>query len=149
MFWFKLGIACYLVFYKESLDDCVSWVDAHREELLRCAASPLERDAYDWWTGADKPLQFLAACLEYGEWAANPEGFVSRLAVPFDGTCNGLQNYSALLRDEVGGRATNLISEHGSKPNDIYGDVARAAATRNEKAPATPPQIAWREVGFN
>lgn len=149
VYWFKLGIASKFGIDKESLDDCVNWVDAHREELLRCAASPLERDAYDWWTGADKPLQFLAACLEYGEWAANPEGFVSRLAVPFDGTCNGLQNYSALLRDEVGGRATNLLSEHGSKPNDIYGDVARAAATRNEKAPATPPQIAWREVGFN
>ncbi|QDH46236.1 putative DNA-dependent RNA polymerase [Aeromonas phage LAh2] len=149
IYWFKLGIASKFGIDKESLDDCVNWVESHRQELLQCAAAPLDRDAYGWWSGADKPLQFLAACFEYAEWTANPDGFVSRLAVPFDGTCNGLQNYSAILRDEVGGRATNLLSEHGSKPNDIYGDVAGAAATRNEKAAPTPAQIAWRETGFN
>lgn len=149
VYWFKLGIASKFGIDKESLDDCVAWVDKHQQELLACAASPLDRDAYDWWGGADKPLQFLAACLEFAEWKQRPETFISRLAVPFDGTCNGLQNYSAILRDDVGGRATNLISEHGSKPNDIYGDVARAAAARNEKAKPGPAQIAWREVGFN
>ncbi|MEG2886399.1 MAG: DNA-directed RNA polymerase [Aurantimicrobium sp.] len=149
VYWFKLGIASKYGIDKESLDDCVSWVETHRQELLACAADPLERDAYAWWSSADKPLQFLASCFEFADYVRNPQNFVSRLAVPFDGTCNGLQNYSAILRDEVGGKATNLISAHGSKPNDIYGDVARAAATRNEKAAPTPAQIAWRETGFN
>jgi DNA-directed RNA polymerase len=37
------------------------------------------------------------------------EEFVSHLPVAFDGSCNGLQNYSMMLRDEVGGAATNLV----------------------------------------
>lgn len=40
----------------------------------------------------------------------------------FDGTCSGLQHFSAILRDPVGGKAVNLIP--ADKPQDIYGMVA-------------------------
>jgi DNA-directed RNA polymerase len=39
-----------------------------------------------------------------------------------DGTCNGLQNFSAMLLDEIGGAAVNLVPS--DKPNDIYATVA-------------------------
>jgi len=39
-----------------------------------------------------------------------------------DGSCNGLQNFAGLLKDEVGGAAVNLLPQE--EPNDIYTQVA-------------------------
>jgi DNA-directed RNA polymerase len=44
------------------------------------------------------------------------------MVVPVDATCSGLQHYSAMLRDEVGGRSVNLVP--GLSRQDIYQDVA-------------------------
>src|SRR5690606_17380310 len=49
-------------------------------------------------------------------------GYPSSLPIGLDGSCNGLQHYSAALRDPEGGRAVNLIG--GEVPSDIYGIVA-------------------------
>jgi hypothetical protein len=38
-----------------------------------------------------------------------PEEYPSSLPVHMDGSCNGLQHYAALGRDEAGGRAVNLL----------------------------------------
>ena len=45
------------------------------------------------------------------------------MPIALDGTCNGLQHYAAMLRDEVGGKAVNLVPS--DKPSDVYGDVAK------------------------
>jgi DNA-directed RNA polymerase len=47
------------------------------------------------------------------------------MPIQVDGSCNGLQNFSAMLLDEIGGAATNLIPSE--KPNDIYALVAAEA----------------------
>jgi DNA-directed RNA polymerase len=44
------------------------------------------------------------------------------MIVPVDATCSGLQHYSAMLRDEVGGQSVNLVP--GLSRQDIYQDVA-------------------------
>ena len=44
------------------------------------------------------------------------------MVVPVDATCSGIQHYSAMLRDEVGGRAVNLVPHLPRQ--DIYQDVA-------------------------
>src|SRR5690606_26884152 len=79
-----------------------------------------------------KPWQFLAFLFEYAEAMAtgSPEDYVSYLPVGLDGSCNGLQNFSAMLRDPVGGKATNLIP--GDKPNDIYAQVAAVCKSKLE-----------------
>jgi len=41
--------------------------------------------------------------------SGDPAGFRSRLPVQMDGSCNGLQHYAALSRDEAGGRSVNLL----------------------------------------
>ncbi|HEY2385036.1 MAG TPA: DNA-directed RNA polymerase [Terriglobia bacterium] len=53
-----------------------------------------------------------------------------------DGTCNGYQHLSAMGRDPIGGRATNLVP--GMKPQDIYRDVAEAAGWLIAEAAADP-----------
>lgn len=83
------------------------------------------------WASADKPWQFLSWCYEYArllEWKEegnDPEAFKSRVVVAMDGSCSGIQHYSAMLRDEIGGKEVNLVPS--SKPRDIYKAVANVA----------------------
>ncbi len=64
-----------------------------------------------WWQEADSPWQLLAVCydLQAALASGNPETYCSRIPVHQDGSCNGLQHYAALGRDESGGRAVNLL----------------------------------------
>lgn len=128
--WFKVAGANRWGFDKCSLDQQVEWVEQHDASILSFASDPISNTE---WMDADCPLQFLAWCMEYAQWRANPS-FESRLAVGMDGSCNGLQNFSAMLRDEVGGRATNLIPS--TSPNDIYGMVGTRTAQRLEEMAA-------------
>lgn len=104
---------------KESYDKRVEWVKEHTSEIRQYAENPCTNRG---WTEADKPFQFLAWCFEWNNYCSDPDNFVSHIPIQLDGTCNGLQHYSALLRDVKGGKAVNLINS--KKPNDIYGVVA-------------------------
>lgn len=112
-------------FDKATLSERFMWAHDRRDLILSFAADPVSNRG---WLDAGDPLQFLAWCFEYADWAADPDGFVSHLPVGMDGSCNGLQNLSALLRDEVGGEATNLTCNETMQ--DIYGRVANKAASR-------------------
>lgn len=149
VYWFKLNIATKYGIDKLAPADCIKWVDNNHDNIIAAAADPLNREAFDWWSQADKPLQFIAVCDEYRRWVESPLDFEARIAVSMDGTCNGLQNYSALLRDPVGGRATNLISAESGIPNDIYGDVAIAAFKRLEADVGGIYRPGWLLHGFN
>lgn len=106
-----------------SFAERVSWVDQH-ESHIRAVANR-SHDAQEWADAADDPWQFMAFCFE---WAAALDAqdrgvpFRSHLPVYLDGTCNGLQHFSAAFRDEVGGEAVNLTRR--DRPNDIYQRVA-------------------------
>ena len=64
-----------------------------------------------WWQDADSPWQLLAVCYDVRAALASgdPETYMSKMPVHQDGSCNGLQHYAALGRDESGGRAVNLL----------------------------------------
>lgn len=117
--WFQINGANKFGYDKASLDDRVKWCKDHHMNIMSFAADPISNRG---WQDADSPLQFLAWCFEYAEWTTNPNTFVSHLPVAMDGSCNGLQNFSAMLRDEVGGKAVNLMPS--PLPNDIYQNVA-------------------------
>lgn len=110
---------------KVSHEEQVEWVKTHHSHIVDSAKHPLD---YLWWSEADEPLQFLAWCmeyvksLEYYEEFKTYEGYSCPLVIAYDGTCSGLQHYSAMLRDEVGGSAVNLVDHE--RPADIYQQVA-------------------------
>ncbi|WYW03131.1 RNA polymerase [Pseudomonas phage vB_PpuP-Hammaste-2] len=118
-FWFKLAASSRFGNDKLDLKDRIQWVDDNHALFLAIAEDAVSNRQ---WTEADCPFQFLAWCYEYAEWRANPGGFLTRLPLGQDGSCNGLQHFSAMLRDEAGGVATNLVAS--SKKQDIYGLVA-------------------------
>lgn len=127
------GANCYGI-DKVSYEERKQWVDEHTDDILACAKDPL---VHRMWSDADKPWAFLAFCFEWADLYAHyeagnaPETFVSRLPVCWDGSCNGLQNFSAMLRDPVGGAATNLVPS--DKPRDIYQQVADLATAQVER----------------
>ena len=117
--WLEIHGANVYGYDKESYEERVKWTREHSSEIQSYAQNPLQDRG---WAEADKPFQFLAFCFEYDDYLNNPNSFTSHIPIQLDGTCNGLQHYSALLRDEVGGRAVNLINSQ--KPSDIYAKVA-------------------------
>lgn len=110
---------------KVSYEESKKWVLDHEEQILESAKNPLE---YRWWTEQDEPFQFLHFCLEYKRYKeyitinGSILGFETDLKIPFDGTCSGLQHYSCILRDEIGGSSVNLVDHE--RPADIYQEVA-------------------------
>lgn len=127
--WLAIHIAGLFGVDKVSFAARVQWVQDHSTELLDSALQPLDGDRF--WTTADKPWQALAACYEWLGCTLEGEQYVSHLPIALDGSCNGLQNFSAMLRDSVGGAATNLIPH--DKPADIYAEVAKLAEARVRK----------------
>ncbi len=117
--WLEIHGANVYGYDKESYEERVRWTREHSSEIQSYAQNPLQDRG---WAEADKPFQFLAFCFEYDDYLNNPNSFTSHIPIQLDGTCNGLQHYSALLRDEGGGRAVNLIN--AQKPSDIYAKVA-------------------------
>lgn len=111
---------------KISYVDRIQWVYDNEAVILDVAKDPMGNL---WWLHKDKkPVQLLAWCLEWAkakEWIAEHGsivGWVTGLPYAQDGTCSGLQHFSAILRDPIGGTAVNLVPQ--DKPNDIYRLVA-------------------------
>lgn len=117
--WLKIHGANVYGYDKGSYKERVDWVHNNIEQIKLYAQDPLGNRG---WAEADKPFQFLAWCFEYSEYLSDPDNFRTHIPIQLDGTCNGLQHYSALLRDEVSGEAVNLINS--DRPSDIYAKVA-------------------------
>jgi DNA-directed RNA polymerase, mitochondrial len=129
---------------KISYDDRVKWVDDNQEHFIRAANDPMSFT--DVWGNADKPWQFLAWLFEYRDAIAletlgvGAEKFVSHISVGLDGTCNGLQHFSAMLRDATGGAYTNLVP--AKLPADIYTKVGTVCTEKLMSSPDDP--FDWR-----
>ena len=130
---------------KISFEERVRWVHDNKDLITAIAEDPISHT--DLWGSADKPYQFLAFCYEWVDSAYGTDfSFMSNLVVARDGSCNGLQHYSALLRDSVGAVATNLTINN--KPEDIYQEVADEC-TRLLKLSDDPKAYAWLQAGVS
>ena len=134
--WFMINAANKYGNDKGSYDERVAWVEDNADKWIAVATDPVSHRAV--WSDADKPWQFLAWCFEFYDMLGMDDhrDFVSHLPVGLDGSCNGLQHFSAMLRDSVGGAAVNLLPD--TKPADIYQAVADVCYSklRDSTAPA-------------
>lgn len=104
---------------KATLEVAEQWTYDNEQLILDIAANPLTND---YWQTVDEPFCFLAFCFEWAQVVEHGETYECGLPVSFDGSCSGIQHFSAMLRDEIGGAAVNLIPS--ATMSDIYGLVA-------------------------
>lgn len=150
--WLAIHVANCAGVDKVSFEDRITWTSANEPRIRACAEDPI---ANTWWAVDDegqpreKAWRFLAACLEWAascDGEAGQEAFESRLPVGQDGTANGLQHYSAMLRDPVGGRVVNLIP--AEKPQDAYTEVLDVLKLKLQGMPDDQMALAWVNSGF-
>jgi len=61
-----------------------------------------------FWTEADQPWLFLAACLEWKRYKEEGPGMISHLPISMDGSSNGYQHLSAMRLDPIGVHACDV-----------------------------------------
>jgi DNA-directed RNA polymerase len=118
-FWLAVHIANLFGVDKVSFEDRVRWVEENTNAILDSAMAPL--DGGRFWCTADKPWCALAACMEWLGFQRDGADYISHLPVAMDGSCSGLQHFSAMLLDSSGAQAVNLTDN--DKPADIYTQV--------------------------
>jgi len=128
---------------KVSLEDRIEFIEEMTDDIIKAATDPWAFRST--WEAADKPWQFLAFCFEWALFQTHGFGFVSSLPVALDGSCNGLQHFSAALRDPVGGAAVNLLP--ADAPADIYAEVAKVTEKAVQEfvinGPVDPGRPEW------
>jgi len=131
--WLCIHVANLFGVDKVSFREREKWVTDNLPALMDSAQNPLDGDRF--WTTADSPYSALAALFELNDCVLmdDPTAYVSRVPVALDGSCSGIQHFSAMLRDAEGGAAVNLLPSEF--PQDIY---MRAAGKAQVIADATP-----------
>ena len=145
-YWLKIHLANVMGYSKLSFDERIQYIDDHMDDIVQSAESPLTGDR--WWQQGSEPIQALRACKEVHDAMSHSQGiqhFESRLPVQIDGTCNGLQHYSAIARDEIGGLQVNLVPTN--RPQDVYTGVLRAMMTLVHEDASNDHAVALRCVG--
>jgi len=107
---------------KAHLRDRIQWVVDNEAMLFEVADNPTKVLT---WAREGDPFMALRAAMEWADMRRHGTGFVSHMPIHFDATCSGLQHYSALLLDEVGGYHVNLTPS--KERQDIYSEVAEKA----------------------
>jgi len=117
---YQVAIQCANMFGidRVSYAERVEWVKSHMRNIYSAVKNPL---GDDWWTRADNPLQFLAACRAM----VNKEA-ASRLPIQRDCTSSGFQHYAAMARDEIAAPMVNLTAS--DEPFALYREVANRVA---------------------
>lgn len=112
-FWLRVHACNKFGLDKIPFADRERWTLDHMRHIREAASDPHS----EWWKTAKKPWQFRAACI-----ALCDRDIGERLPIDMDGTCNGLQHYTALGRDANAAPMVNMTP--ADSPNSVYARVA-------------------------
>lgn len=101
---------------KVTFEERIKWVEDNHDNIMAAAKAPM--DSIEWWGKLDSPFCFIAFCFEYSGVIHHGLSYSCSLPIAFDGSCSGIQHFSAMLRDHIGGHAVNLTPS--GKVQDIY-----------------------------
>jgi len=130
-FWLKVHLCNLFGNNKIAFDDRAAWTEAHLRQIHASVANPFgDHPDEKFWTTAEDPFQALASMREIVSALEleDPGDYYCSLPIHMDGSCNGLQHYAALGRDEIGGASVNLTPS--DKPQDVYSKVLAIVNTR-------------------
>lgn len=122
LYWLKVHVANTGAFDKldkKPFAERIAWVNKNLERINALSFDP--KGSVEWWTAADKPFLFVAACQELSKALSGGTSFMTRVPVSFDGSCSGLQHLSAMTRAPEGA-LVNLVPMDA--PQDVYQTVA-------------------------
>ena len=133
---------------KIPIKDSIQWAKDNEEMFLDFGENPKKNRG---WMKADKPWQFIAACIELRklrewQWRSGDElnpfedyGYKSRLEAFIDGSNNGCQHLAALAKDEVTGKHVNLTKSE--LPGDLYKFLAEKVWKKISNTVKTMPKV--------
>jgi len=118
---------------KRTYAERVAWVEENEDWILDCIENPFENRK---WIDADKPLQFLAAAIEWKGFIEQGEDFVSHLPIALDGCASGLQHLSMATKCASTAQSVNILPTE--EPRDLYQIVADKVVVRLREDAAKP-----------
>lgn len=130
--WFFIhGANCYGEVDKEPFENRVAWIKEQHESILASAKNHRETS---FWKQAGDPWKFLAFCFEYAAYVDAPETFTTGLPVAIDGSNNGFQHISVLLKDTDGAKNVNVLPYYDAEKKLLVADLyAKVAEVLKEK----------------
>lgn len=131
---------------KCSVEERLQYCEEIFDDILDSADNPLTGRM--WWAESDDPWQTLACCMEIANVHRSPDPtrYMSHLPIHQDGSCNGLQHYAALGRDQAGAISVNLCNME--RPQDVYLEVAKKVEEIRRKDAESGNEIAQKLNGF-
>ncbi len=135
IYWLKIHLANKMGKDKLSFPERLSYVESLMGVIEQCVADPIKNRQ---WLEFEDSWQTLASMFELTTAMKHPkpEEHISHLHLHQDGSCNGLQHYAALGRDEEGAKQVNLA--HNERPGDVYTHVANMISAKVEKDSLDP-----------
>lgn len=124
-----------------SNEERLQFANENLDKIINSAREPMSEEG-SWWKKSEEPWQTLACCMEIANAidSGDAESFVSHFPVHQDGSCNGLQHYAALGRDQVGAESVNL--QKFDRPQDVYNEVAKLVEEKRVKDAADGHKMA-------
>ena len=125
--WFFIhGANCYGEVDKEPFETRISWIKEKHKDILSSVKNYRDEN---FWKQAGDPLKFLAFCFEYARYVKSPSSFTTGMPIAIDGSNNGFQHITALLKDSDGAKSVNVLPHYENgvlKVADFYAEVAEA-----------------------
>lgn len=149
MFWLFVHIANCAGYDKHDPAIKAQWAKDNMPHLLEFFNDPLVVEPPE----KDTAFTLYAALLSYTEALLldDPATYVCHLPIAMDATCSGLQHFSAMLRDPIGGHFTNLTDNGEDTKSDIYRHVGALADGMKERMTKDDVVAAhfWRDKGIS
>ncbi|BFZ24798.1 hypothetical protein BsWGS_27837 [Bradybaena similaris] len=146
--WLKIHLVNLTGFKKRcSNAERLEYAQSIMGEILDSADRPLTGNR--WWQTSDEPWQTLACCKEIAQierFGGNKEEYMCHFPVHQDGSCNGLQHYAALGRDQAGAESVNL--HPFDVPKDVYSDVVDMVEKTRQRHAEEGNETAQSLAGF-
>ena len=107
---------------KMTLEDRAMWTQQNIDSIVEFG----ERKVF--MHEAEKPISFLACCVEWYKYSKTEGDFYTRLPIPIDGANNGWQHLGAMSKDALTGNLVGLVPTEVQ--NDFYVQVAKRLTQR-------------------
>ena len=109
------------------LDQRFEHANTQLDKWMEVASDPMSPENLKYWQGADEPFLFLATIMEIHAAirSGDPLTYQSGLPIHMDATNSGGQVLVAMMKDNKGARAANVIAD--KIRGDLYNEVGEAA----------------------